>query len=193
MWGFPGVSVVNNPACQCRRCKRYGFNPWVGKIPGRRKRQPTLVLLPGEFHGQRSLAGYSPWGHKESDMTEQLTQHIQYSCLENSMDRGAWRATVHGVTKSWPWLSHWALMDHMMVICNCLYMSLSPASGQWFSIFLYLHTIHKYNQVLSLYILLKAVWVEGGEEGGGSKPPGEYTARKLKISRHRKFLDSRIF
>ena len=44
--------------CQCRR---FGFDPWVGKIPQRRKWQPTPVSLPGESHGQRSLAGYSPW------------------------------------------------------------------------------------------------------------------------------------
>ena len=52
---------------------RLKFNPWVGKIPWRRKWQPTPVFLPGKFHGQKSLAGYSPWGHKDSDMTEQLT------------------------------------------------------------------------------------------------------------------------
>ena len=45
----------------------------VGKINWRREWLPTLVFLPGEFHGQRSLAGYSSWGHKESDMTEQLS------------------------------------------------------------------------------------------------------------------------
>ena len=49
-----------------------GLNAWVGKIPWRRKWQPTPVFLPGEPHGQRSLVGYSPWGHKESDTTEQL-------------------------------------------------------------------------------------------------------------------------
>ena len=53
-------------ACQC---KRQEFDPWVRKIPCRRKWQATPVFLPGEFHGHRSLAGYSPWGHKESDMT----------------------------------------------------------------------------------------------------------------------------
>ena len=47
------------------------FNSWVGKIPWRRKWQPLPVLLPEEVHGQRSLAGYSPWGRKESDTTEQ--------------------------------------------------------------------------------------------------------------------------
>ena len=47
-----------------------GFNPWVGKIPWRRKRQPTPVFWPGESHAQGSLVGCSPWGHKEFDMTE---------------------------------------------------------------------------------------------------------------------------
>ena len=46
----------------------------VGKILWRRKWQPTPVFLPGESHGQRSLVGYSPGGHKELDTTEQLTQ-----------------------------------------------------------------------------------------------------------------------
>ena len=49
-----------------------GFDPWVRKIPWRRKQQPTPVLLPGKFHGWRSLIGYSPWRCKELDMTEQI-------------------------------------------------------------------------------------------------------------------------
>ena len=47
-----------------------GFDPWVRKIPWRREWEPTPVFLPGELHGQRSLAGYSLWGHKESHMSE---------------------------------------------------------------------------------------------------------------------------
>ena len=58
---------------QCRRHKKPGFNPYVGEIPWRREWQPTPAFLPGESHGQRSLVGYSPWGHKELDTTEQLT------------------------------------------------------------------------------------------------------------------------
>ena len=60
------------------------FDPWIGKIPWRRKWQPTPVLLPGKFQGQRSLIGYSPWDCKESDMTEQL--HFQ----EQDPDAGTW-------------------------------------------------------------------------------------------------------
>ena len=57
---FPAGTSSKKPACQCKRHKRCGFDPWVGKIPGRRAWQPTPVFLPGESHGQRSLAGYSP-------------------------------------------------------------------------------------------------------------------------------------
>ena len=56
-------------SCQCRR---YRFDPWVGKIPWKRKWQPTPVFLPGEFHEQRSLADYSPWGCKEVEMDNSL-------------------------------------------------------------------------------------------------------------------------
>ena len=55
--GLPWWLTGKESACQCRRC---GFKPLVGKIPWRRKWQPTPVFLPGKFHGQRSLAGYSP-------------------------------------------------------------------------------------------------------------------------------------
>ena len=60
--------------CQCRRHKRYGFDPWFGMIPWKRTWQSTSVFLHGEFHGQRSLAGCNPRGRKELDMTE-VTQH----------------------------------------------------------------------------------------------------------------------
>ena len=59
-WAFLVVQLVKNHL----QCERRGFDPWVGKIPCRRKWQPTPVLLPGKFHGWRSLVGYSPWGHK---------------------------------------------------------------------------------------------------------------------------------
>ena len=61
---FSGGASGKEPTCQCRRCKRFRFNPWVGKISWRRAWQPTPVFSPGEFHGQRSLAGYGPWGCK---------------------------------------------------------------------------------------------------------------------------------
>ena len=62
---FPIVQTVKNlPAIQ---------ETWVWKMPWRRQWQPTPVFLPAESHGQRSLVGSSPWGHRESDMTKRLT------------------------------------------------------------------------------------------------------------------------
>ena len=139
-WGVRGN--VNGGLQHCRQT----LTVWAtrealptGKIPWRKKWQPTPVLLPGKSHGQRSLVGYSPWSHKLSDFTYQeecKKQHppyggfpggasgkesacwcwrdkrcrfkpwsgrapgkgngnpLQYSCLENPMDRGAWWAAV---------------------------------------------------------------------------------------------------
>ena len=66
---FPGGSDGKHV---CLQYGRPGFDPWVGKIPWKRKWQPTPVLLPEKSHGQRSLVSNSPWGCKESDTTELL-------------------------------------------------------------------------------------------------------------------------
>ena len=79
----------------------------------RRQWQPTLILLPGNSHGQRSLVGCSPWGREELDTTERLHFHfslscigeengnpLQCSCLENPRDGGAWWAAVYGIAQS---------------------------------------------------------------------------------------------
>ena len=68
--GFPGGTSGKEPACQRGRCKRHGFDSCVWKTPWRREWQPIPVCLPLESHGQRSLAGHSPQGRKESDTTE---------------------------------------------------------------------------------------------------------------------------
>ena len=83
-------------ACQCRRCKGSKLNPCVGKLHWGRTWEPTPILLPGKFHGQRSAAGYSPWGRKEWDVTEcahTQTQHRQIYLLGElniHRDKGIW-------------------------------------------------------------------------------------------------------
>ena len=79
MQGFPGGTSGKEYACQDRRHKRLGFNPWIGKIPWRKKWQPTPLFLPGESHRQRSLVGCRPFGCKELDMTERLNTHAWQS------------------------------------------------------------------------------------------------------------------
>ena len=66
-WNFPGGSDSKSV---CLQCKRPGFDPWVWKIPWRRKWQPTPVLLPGKSQGRGSLVGCRLWGRTESDTTE---------------------------------------------------------------------------------------------------------------------------
>ena len=96
-WQFPSLRDPRwhsdkGPTCQCWRHRRPKFNPWVRKIPWRRVCQPTPVLfLPGESHGQRSLAGCSPWGHKELDTAEGLNTWSL-----------AWGANTHGFTQKCP-------------------------------------------------------------------------------------------
>ena len=68
--GFPRWRSGKESACQYRRCKRLGFDPWVGNISRSKKWQPTPVFFPGKFHGQGSLVGYTPWVFRELDMTE---------------------------------------------------------------------------------------------------------------------------
>ena len=66
---------------------RYWFDSWVGKDPHRRKWQPTSVFSPGKSHGQRSLAGYSPWGHKRviHDLKDQTTNIPLNICTTTSL------------------------------------------------------------------------------------------------------------
>ena len=84
-WDFPRWCSGEESACQCRRCKRLGFNPWVGKIPWSRKWQPTPVFLPGKFHRQKSLTGYSPWSCKESDPTEHTHIYTSLSSMQTRL------------------------------------------------------------------------------------------------------------
>ena len=70
------VAQIVNKLLQWKRCKRCGFNPWVRKIPWRRKWKPTPVFLPGTSHGTEETGGLQSTGCKESDMTEQLSRSL---------------------------------------------------------------------------------------------------------------------
>ena len=78
-------SAGSDGKVSCLQCGRPGFDPWGGKILWRRKWQPTPVLLPGKSHGQRSVVGYSPRGHKESDTTERLHFHFHHDIAINNV------------------------------------------------------------------------------------------------------------
>ena len=75
--GLAGGFFTNEPSRICLQYRRPGFNPWVRKMLWKKEWLPTPVFLPGRYHEQRCLAGYSPWGCEESDTTELLTlKHV---------------------------------------------------------------------------------------------------------------------
>ena len=76
------------------QCRKPGFDPWVRKILWKSEWLPIPVFLPREFHGQRNLAGYSPWDHKESDTTEQLTLS-PWPWVELTGILNSWVHTLH--------------------------------------------------------------------------------------------------
>ena len=87
VWKIIKTKIFFPPWWLKLKCRRPGFNPWVGKIPWKRKWQPTSVLLPGELHGKSGLAGSCPWGHKGSDTTDQLTHTQTYKDHKNSITK----------------------------------------------------------------------------------------------------------
>ena len=125
----------------CWQWRRLGFNHWMGKIPWRREWEPTPAFFPGEFNGQRSLAGYTSWVAKSQTWLSKLLSLILGDplraggegddrgwdgCMASPthwtqvwVDSGSWWGTgrpgmlrlVHGVTKSWTWLSDWTELN----------------------------------------------------------------------------------
>ena len=108
-------------ACQFSRHRRWAFNPWVWKIPWRRKCNP-----------------------------------LQYSCLENPMDRGAWQATVHGVAKSRTWLSDWSCTHASVCMCvhgyNCTYIYICICIYVYtYAIFIHTHVYYIYTYKICIF------------------------------------------
>ena len=99
----PNKHALRRSVCNC-----FSRSSWVREIPWRGERLPTPVFLPGEFHGQSSLAGTVHGVTK--NWTQLRDSPFQYSCLENPMDGGACWAIVHGVAKSWTRLSMHAVV-----------------------------------------------------------------------------------
>ena len=131
------LTMYHLPSDLGLQCRRLRFDPWVRKIPWRREWLPSPVFLPGEFHGQRSLAGYSQWGCKKADTTERLTlststwkPSIAFSfqdpillCTLRQITLRSWHLvpSLHGKKmgkqwKQWLTLFFWAPKSLQMVI-----------------------------------------------------------------------------
>ena len=114
----------------CLQCRRPRFDPWVGKILGIKEQVPTPVFLPGESHGQRSLAGYSPWGHKESDTTERLTLPTSDRGSRNQRVRTASPQGTQVLERAWPGAQfHRSHSSVAPLQVSCVLVPLSGAGG----------------------------------------------------------------
>ena len=110
-----GCTSGKESAWQCIKCRIHGFYPWVGKIPWRRKWPPTPVFF-------SLFSDFSSGGYSFLRCAGFLLWCLLLWSVENFMDREVWQATVHGVTKSWTWLStHALLILHYMNISKCVY------------------------------------------------------------------------
>ena len=117
MSGLPKWLSGKESACQCWG---HRFDPWVRRIPWKRKWKPSPGFLPGKPQGQWSLVGYSPWSHKESDMTEQLTVSLSLD-LEHPKEK---KANYH----CWA-LFKLALMGQWCCFSGCFFLRLMGFSS----------------------------------------------------------------
>ena len=121
MYGLPRWCSGKESACQCRRCKRCWFDPWVWNIPLKRIWYLPPVFLPGKFHEQRRLAGYSSWGHKESATNNTMHAHTHvcvYSYIYTHTYMGLPRwlsgeesncSAADGGLSHWVWRTPWKI------------------------------------------------------------------------------------
>ena len=124
LYGFPGGSMVKNP-CAMLEPQETLLDPWVRKIPQRKAWQLSPVFLPGETHGQKSLAGYSPQGHKESDKTE-ATEH---ALAKNNALSARWVCGDGGSFQYFPetsklWFSSLKNLISPLIFCNSIFFPL---------------------------------------------------------------------
>ena len=123
--------MVRNLPANVGRRKSCKFNPWIRKIPWRRKWQPTPVFLPGKLCEQRSLVGYSPWGCKESDRTEHACTDARRLRLEKLRMR-LHKLILTGLPQSQSWVPRGALESGSDVLPIYRWLRHAGESGSFF-------------------------------------------------------------
>ena len=155
---FPGGSDSKSV---CLQWGRPGFEPWVRKIPWRRKWQPIPVLLPGKSYGRRSLVGYSPWGRQESDTTERLQFHFllvlhQLHLRSSGIDPRDWGPYFKTTEVLSPWVRNSTLLSPVdiswggpwVIGPQCALVAENHESSPRGVILALLPLIHKWNKII---------------------------------------------
>ena len=138
---------LNGKEYICLQCRRCGFDPWVGKIPFKKKWQPTPVFLPCNSHGQKNPVGYSPWDCKESDTTGLLTLSLV-------------------ILSSWVLLSNLPqyMFQTFKMIRDTDLRAVSDEHERW----------AWKTQVPGWWVLTKGAWVKGTHVPSGPRPSGQW-------------------
>ena len=155
-------------SCQCRRYKRHVFDFWVGKIPWRRKGQLAPVLLPRKSHGQRSLAGHSPWGY----IRVSYDWATELNWLKDRFEFLKWQESI----SSSHFLSSWTANLKPMILFH-FYQNQSPSfSASWHILILFVNPL-KQRAVKTWLIFLysQLSYTESSDS------PRETASHKLKV------------
>ena len=141
-----GCAVVKKKSsCQCRICRRCGFDPWVGNISWKKKWQPIpYSYLENSMDRVHRVA--KTWMWLSNWAGEGNGTPLQYSCLENPVDRGAWWAAVHGVAQSRTWLKQLSMHACMHEWLSKHIMKVLSVWGN--------KNIHKIWVIISLYVVM---------------------------------------
>ena len=134
-WGLPRCLSGKESACQGKRHRNRGFEPWVRKIPWWRKWQPTPVFFPGKFCGQRSLVGYSPCGSQKSPIWLGNWAHSWFHSGLNRTTAQSWvllTGYLVSILKRGIFQGSWVhLSPNLTCLGRCIFQRFWPASGQW--------------------------------------------------------------
>ena len=163
-WPKGFLSGSDGKECACNAYSYWPrFDPWVGKIPWRREWLANPLFLPGEVHVQRNLEVYSPWGHKESDMTEQLTLSLllfwpELYVSNSSVNQDQFRChKSSSQEREYDWLSFGQLFSAHIPPLNCLHVQL-PIAYLHFEVFdsksclIYLCSWHDFMMAISNHL-----------------------------------------
>ena len=144
--------IKNPPAMQETR-----FNPWVRKIPWRREWKPTPVFWPGKSHGQRSLVGYSPWSHKELDMTEWLI-HTHSINIMTYLFQSTHVYMVSNFSRSINIGTKNKTMEWSLYFLH-FHLSLGNTLARVLSTYCLLKSVHRFVSLRALEMILCSVWL----------------------------------
>ena len=141
-------------ACQCRKRKRCGFDHSVRKSPWSRKWQPTPVFLSGKSHEQRSLAGYSPWSHKELETTEHHHHHNQINKQTQENNKKKKENPESHTEQRKVQVPKWASCQRRLISEPAKYLLWNPHGFSNKSLFLFLHFFPCEEELFPLWLIV---------------------------------------